>query len=376
LKAARLIRAAFRRVGFSAPAALELLGPADDRLTPVEQEALWTYRSRGPEPLAVFVRMFVLGQTVSASAARAAWGEDLKAAMTAGMVRRRGVGWQASLALSLHDGLPIFADRTTPSPSRELVPGPTRASLVLERALPRTRVASALELGTGAGLLAIRLGAIAPRVTATDVSKRALTLTALNAALNDVGDRTRLTLVRSDRFAALGRQRFSLVVGNLPFVIAPSRQYRYRDGGLPEDGFTAEVVAGVGRHLQEAGFALLLGQWVHKQGEPEDQRLAPWFVAAGCDALVFRLDLEAADAYAARWSAGPRSDLSPAARVRELQRWDAHLRLRRIQAVSTGLFVLRRRRAARHFMAIDEAADAAATPDWETIAARIAELGQ
>ena len=251
--------------------------------------------------------------------------------------------------------------------------GPTRASLVLERALPPAPVRSALDLGTGAGLLALRLARTARRVVASDVSPRALAFAALNAA---VGDIRNVTVLRSDRYAALGRRRFALVVGNLPFVLAPTRAYTYRDGGLAEDGFTASTIAGVGKHLDPGGFALFLGQWLHREGEPEDQRLAPWFLAAGCDALVYRLDAEPVETYAARWSAGPRPQLTRAARVRDLARWVANLRRTRVSAVSTGLFVLRRRRTTRHFMAIDDVEAAAPSPDWETIAARFAAIGQ
>jgi hypothetical protein len=51
-----------------------------------------------------------------------------------------------------------------------------------------------------------------------------------------------------------------------------------------------------------------------------------------------------------------------------------HLRRARILGISTGLFVLRRRQAARHWMAIDDVAPAAPAPRWQQIAARLTTL--
>jgi methylase of polypeptide subunit release factors len=363
------------RVGFTGPAFEALLGPADARLGPAEQEALWCFRARGEQPLSAFARLFVFAEVLPRQEARAIFGSDLARAEATALLRATRGGVIASLSLSLHEGVPVFADALAETaggpPASSHVLGPTRATLVLDRALPPGPVKTALELGTGAGYLALRLAARCKHVTATDVAPRALALASLNARLHAT---TNLTFVRSDRFAALGKQRFDLVVGNLPFVVAPERQYVYRDGGLDEDGFVASVVSGVGDHLVPGGLALLLGQWVHKEDEPEDQRVAPWFVAAGCDALVLRLDAEPLDVYAARWSAGPQRELAPKTRIAQIERWVMHLRRARIRGVSTGLFVLRRRRARRHVMSIDDVDAGAPSPRWAEIAERLGAL--
>jgi methylase of polypeptide subunit release factors len=374
---AALLRAALGRSDFSQASVDRLLGLPDPRLTPAEQQALWTWRARADDPLALITRLFLLGQPVALDQARLAFSDDFDAAVRAGLLRVQGGRVEALLSLSLHEGTRIFADPARARPDRHHVLGPTRATLVLESALPPGPQGRVLELGTGAGYLAVRTADRARSMTATDVSPRALELAAVNAAvagLPESGSGAGIEWLCGDRFAPVGRRRFDLVLGNLPFVVSPDRRFVYRDGGLGEDAFVASVVGGVGRHLVPGGLAIFLGQWVHREGEPEDERLAPWFVQAGCDALVLRLEGEPVDVYAARWSAGPGVDLSAADRLREIERWVLHLRRLRIQGVSTGLFVLRRRPAPRHFMAIDDVAPTAPVPTWAEIAARLAEL--
>jgi SAM-dependent methyltransferase len=374
---AALLRAALGRSDFSQASVDRLLGLPDPRLAPAEQQALWSWRARADDALSVFTRLFVLGEPVALDQMRTAWGDDFDPAVRAGLLRVQGGLVEALLSLSLHEGTRVFADPPRARPDRQHVLGPTRATLVLEAALPPGPLGRVCELGTGAGYLAVRLAERARTMTATDVSPRALELAALNAAVAGLSDAEMgvgIEWLRGDRFAPLARRRFDLVFGNLPFVVAPDQRFVYRDGGLGEDAFVASVVSGVGRHLLPGGMAVFLGQWIHREGEPEDERLAPWFVHAGCDALVLRLEGEPCDVYAARWSAGPGVDLSPADRRREIERWVLHLRRARIQGVSTGLFVLRRRAAPRHFMAIDDVAPAAPVPTWPEIAARLGEL--
>ena len=57
----------------------------------------------------------------------------------------------------------------------------------------REPVGSALDLGTGCGVQALHLAAHARSVVATDVNERALWMTRLNAALNEVRRSTSAT---------------------------------------------------------------------------------------------------------------------------------------------------------------------------------------
>jgi len=83
---------------------------------------------------------------------------------------------------------------------------------------PPELVASALDLGTGSGCLAILLAHAYPGVDvdAVDVSNDALTVAQRNVA--DYGLADRINLIRSDLFANLSGKSYDLIISNPPYV--------------------------------------------------------------------------------------------------------------------------------------------------------------
>lgn len=100
-----------------------------------------------------------------------------------------------------------------------LIPRPDTEILV-ERALeliPAGQPCRVADLGTGSGAIAIAIASerAAAEVTATDESEEALAVARRNAARLVPG---RIRFVAGDWFAALGGERFDLVVSNPPYV--------------------------------------------------------------------------------------------------------------------------------------------------------------
>jgi ribosomal protein L3 glutamine methyltransferase len=79
-------------------------------------------------------------------------------------------------------------------------------------------VTSVLELCTGSGCLAILAALAFPSalVTAIDISNDALEVARRNVSDYELGDR--VSLLKSDLFAAIGKQRFDLIIANPPYV--------------------------------------------------------------------------------------------------------------------------------------------------------------
>ena len=149
-----------------------------------------------------------------------------------------------------------------------------------------------LDVGTGCGYHAILAALCGARVTATDVSARALDYARFNAALAGAEiDFRRGSLLepvrdsRSDLADAVdsldswsaARERYDVVVSNPPFVITPEAARAdgvrtYRDGGREGDSLLAELVGELGGVLAPGGRAWMLGNWEIKASDAAPDR--------------------------------------------------------------------------------------------------------
>lgn len=152
-----------------------------------------------------------------------------------------------------------------------LIPRPETERLVelaLER-LPVEAESSVLDLGTGSGAIAIAIATERPRarVTAIDVSGSALAVARTNNARH--GGRVRL--LQSDWFAALGGERFDLIVSNPPYIAASDAHLGEGDLRFePKSALTPgasgmeaieKIALGARNHLVPGGALLIEHGW-------------------------------------------------------------------------------------------------------------------
>jgi release factor glutamine methyltransferase len=172
-------------------------------------------------------------------------------------------GWREFYGLAL---------RVTPD---VLIPRPETEQLVelgLER-LPLGAPARILELGTGCGAIAVALASLRPesRITATDISERALDVARRNARELPVA----IDFARSDWFESIDAGPFDLVVSNPPYVADGDPHLGQGDprfepsvalaGGADGLACIREIAAGAREHLRTGGSLLL--EHGYDQGE-------------------------------------------------------------------------------------------------------------
>ncbi len=154
---------------------------------------------------------------------------------------------------------------------RVLVPRSFIADLLGEQLAPWIRepdgVASALDLCTGSGCLAVLLAAAFPHATidAADISDDALAVARRNVDDHDLGDR--IELIQSDLLTALAGRRYDVIVSNPPYVDAPSMaalpaEYRHEPAlGLAagDDGLDIvhRLLRDAHRHLTPMGILVV-----------------------------------------------------------------------------------------------------------------------
>ncbi|MFF3171055.1 HemK2/MTQ2 family protein methyltransferase [Streptomyces sp. NPDC057900] len=129
-------------------------------------------------------------------------------------------------------------------------------ALARENISPGTRV---LELGTGSGALAVHAARLGARVTAVDVSRRAVLCARVNAALH----RSRIT-VRYRDLSARDTGRYDMVISNPPYVPSPTAlpplrgRARAWDGGPDGRAVVDQVCTTAAAVLRPGGTLLMV----------------------------------------------------------------------------------------------------------------------
>ena len=319
-----------------------------------------------PNPTAVLTALFMLGQTVSVAELDSALRRTrTRGALAMGLVEpapdagadaaprvralvdlrpheaRDETGdvrwWIASDLGELATGAPLAPDH---------VLGIGGAGLALAALTPRRPVAAALDLGCGCGIQTLYLLRHADRVTATNVSERALAFTAFNAALAAVGP-DRLELLAGSLLEPVAGRRFDLIVTNPPFVLTPPAVreaglplMEYRDAGRP---VLPGLVAGLGEHLGVGAAAVMLGNWEHRRGRDWRRDVAGW-VPDDLDAWVVEREAQDPVEYAALWlrdgGLAPERDLPRFEAA--LEAWIADFEARGVEGVGLGYLIVHR----------------------------------
>ncbi|HTB74643.1 MAG TPA: methyltransferase [Polyangiaceae bacterium] len=241
----------------------------------------WHARRSG-DPAATLARLFLLHDPVPARDAERVLG-DLTALADGGLLDALGDRVTSRLHLALAGDLVIFGDR---SAAADAVPPLNAVTALLARAsVPRRPVERALDLGCGAGALALCLAAVARHVVATDVNPRALSWARFNARLNAVAG---VDFRLGDLFEPARDDRFDLVVSQPPFVArrADAPPSAFAHGGDRGDELALRVVAGAASRLTPQGRALVLADWPLFDGASLDERVRAALGAAPVDAFV------------------------------------------------------------------------------------------
>ena len=400
------LRADLSESGWGVEAVATLLGEAADaalrreiRLPALRSVRAALTSGSAPSPVAVLTALFMLGEPVSATALDVALTRTgASGAGRIGLVSEPDETGcvRARVDLRPHEAVDdageirwwVASDLGELVTGRALAPdhvlGIGGAGLTLAGLTPRTPVATALDLGCGCGIQTLYLLRHADRVTATDVSERALAFTAFNAALagvsvsdgSDAGSRGgagRLELLRGSLLEPVAGRRFDLIVSNPPFVLTPPAVreaglplMEYRDAGGP---VLPTLVAGLGEHLEPGGSAVMLGNWEHRHtslgtgdipdsandfatdsttdsgavGSSWRNAVATW-IPEGLDGWVIEREVQDPVEYATMWlrDGGLAPERDAAGFDAALEAWIGDFEARGVQGVGFGYLIVHR----------------------------------
>ena len=374
------LRADLSESGWGVEAVTTLLGEAADaalrreiRLPALRSVRASLVAGTDSSPVAVLTALFMLGEPVLATALDAALPRTGAAgAAVIGLVGEPDeAGYvRARVDLRPHEAVDdageirwwVASDLGELVTGRALAPdhvlGIGGAGLTLAGLTPRTRVRNALDLGCGCGIQTLYLLRHAEHVVATDVSERALSFTAFNAALAGVcvtgdpdagsgGGGGRLELLRGSLLEPVAGRRFDLIASNPPFVLTPPAVreaglplMEYRDAGGP---VLPELVAGLREHLEPGAAAVMLGNWEHRDADSWREAVATW-IPEGLDGWVIEREVQDPVEYATMWlrDGGLTPERDAEGFDAALGAWIDDFEVRGVQGVGFGYLIVHR----------------------------------
>jgi SAM-dependent methyltransferase len=265
------VRARFRELGFGP----EVLAAAES-VAPGQLDAVslplvrWVLRRRG-DSAAWLARLFSYGEVLDGEEARKQLGAAVVAALCrAGLLVETSHGVRCPYRLVPLEGLYLLGDE--PSAGGDAVMGPGPTTLELLDQLPMECDSPALDVGTGAGTLALVLASRgAPRVVATDLNERAATLTRFNARLNGLEVEVRT----GDLGAPVRGERFGWVVSQPSYVFRArgAEEVIFLHGGARGDELAFRLLGEIPDLLAPEGTALVLFDTPTRPGHPLAERV-------------------------------------------------------------------------------------------------------
>jgi SAM-dependent methyltransferase len=153
-------------------------------------------------------------------------------------------------------GLYLFSDYLGDGDPDAVMGAGETTAILYQAAKPTLPVGRVLDLGSGAGTLALMLAKDATEVLATDVNPRAVALGAFNAAINGIRN---VEFRVSDLFTALPGERFDLIVSQPPYY--PGAGLTFLHGGARGDELATRIVESIPDHLHPQARGVVFTSW-------------------------------------------------------------------------------------------------------------------
>ncbi len=345
VEAAAVLAEALRAAGLNEQSVLEVFGvqtPEQVRAMPTQVRMMKTSQET---PLNVMIRMFLMGVAASpATASKATGPRSADDWVALGLFRKDQGQYRATVQLYLAGDLLIASDMPVVTAGRVTMPrdavmGVLQTTLDLSAMMIRRHVGSVLDLGCGAGLLALQAAGFATSVVAADINPRAAAFVRFNAAL---AGKTNVEAVAGDRFAPVQGRTFDLIIANPPYVISPESRFTFRDSGMKLDAFCRSLAEKAGTHLNPGGHFQMFCDFAHVSGENPAKRVASWFAGSGCDVVVSRLSTLPPRDYAEHWCRMTGAAANQQEFMNRLGSWLQYYQSERVEAITHALVTMRR----------------------------------
>ena len=227
----------------------------------LRRPVLLTELAKVEEPFAVVARALMFSDPVERADLEKVLGDLVAALVDAALLVESNGGLVSPFSLTVVDGLFVLTDLLEHGGDAVMGLGPLTIPLC-KAAKPKGALGKALDLGCGAGTLALLLSRRVVKVLATDINPRATDMTAWNARLNGISN---VEVRVGSLFEPVARDRFDLVASQPPFIPQPESAASgdFMGGGKLGDELLHALLDALPDHLVPGGRGVIIAEWAH-----------------------------------------------------------------------------------------------------------------
>lgn len=252
----------------------------------LRKPVLRTELAKVTEPFAVVARALMFSDPVPREDLTKVLGELVAPLVESALLVERDGGLVSPFSLTVVDGLFVLTDLLEHGGDAVMGLGPLTIPLCAA-CKPKGALGKALDLGCGAGTLALLLSRRVVKVVATDINPRATAMTEWNARLNGI---TNVEARVGSLFEPVARDRFDLVASQPPFIPQPESAAKgdFMGGGKLGDELLHSLLDALPDHLVPGGRGVIIAEWAHgpKHADPT-ARLKKLLGSAPTDIVLF-----------------------------------------------------------------------------------------
>jgi methylase of polypeptide subunit release factors len=328
--------------------------------------------SAEPTPLNTLLRLFFMSEDCQPHDVSAALHPlTLDQLVKAGILRLQGDFVSTAIRIQPYRQMLFLFPRDTPGATPEeslMLISPS--SLEVAHLMTRRPSRTALDIGTGCGVLAALLAPFCRQVCAIDVNPAAVRVAEFNARWNGLAN---ISFLAGNLLEPVLDRRFDLIVCNPPFLITPvpgvfSARFLFKHSGLPGDIFCINLAREASQLLEEDGYFHMMFQWEEPSDGPWSTHLEKSFSGLGCDVWIARIMTVTAEQYVSEWIEGLSDTEQPDAEILA-QQARKYFQDRNVATTSTGLLTLRRASQRPNYLWFDEAPDDRLEPYGASVSA-------
>lgn len=259
--ALRAFRARLEEVGLTIERVAEAQEPFASVHAVLRERVKNHHLRKRSDDAARWIRLFMFSDVLDAAEAEATVGPLFTTLMDAGLLRKgaRDGTIECPFVLGMFNKTLVFSDLLVEE-NGVMGFGPTTISLA-SASFPTKQVRTALDVGCGAGTVALVLAPSATRVVGTDIDPRAVELSKFNARLNEISN---VEFRVGDLLAPVAGEQFDIVVSQPPFLAMPegAEAKVLTHGRSRGDELALRLIHDLPKVLAKGGVAILRIDWL------------------------------------------------------------------------------------------------------------------